>query len=66
MREYLKGKIYEHARNSKNKNIRDFCIDINEFKMGYQSWTNLVTDAKDDLFANSHNIVSGKITFLSH
>jgi hypothetical protein len=36
MREYLKDKINELARNSKNKNIRDLYRGINEFKRGYQ------------------------------
>jgi hypothetical protein len=35
-REYLKGKINELARNSKNKNIRNLYRGINEFKRGYQ------------------------------
>jgi hypothetical protein len=34
--EYLKDKIYELARNSKNKNIRDLNRGTNEFKRGYQ------------------------------
>jgi hypothetical protein len=35
-REYLKYKINELESNSKNKNIRDLCRGINEFKKGYQ------------------------------
>jgi chemotaxis methyl-accepting protein methylase len=35
-REYLKDKIDEFARNSKNKNIRDLYRGINAFKRGYQ------------------------------
>jgi hypothetical protein len=34
-REYLKGKIKELETNNKNKNIRDLCRDMNEFKKGY-------------------------------
>jgi predicted NACHT family NTPase len=33
-REYLKDGINELATNSKNKNIRDLCKRINEFKRG--------------------------------
>jgi hypothetical protein len=43
-REYLKGKIQELARNSKNKNIRDQYRVINEFRRGYQPRSNLVKD----------------------
>jgi predicted nucleotide-binding protein (sugar kinase/HSP70/actin superfamily) len=39
MREYLKDKIDELA---KNKNIRDLCRGINDFKRGYQPTSNLV------------------------
>jgi hypothetical protein len=35
-REYLKDKINELELNSKNKNIRDLYMGINEFKKGYQ------------------------------
>jgi hypothetical protein len=35
-KEYLKAKINELERNSKNKNIRDLCRGINDFKKGYQ------------------------------
>jgi hypothetical protein len=33
-REYRKDKINEVASNSKNKNTRDLCRGINEFKKG--------------------------------
>jgi hypothetical protein len=35
-REYLKDKINDLATNTKNKNTRDLCRGINEFKRGYQ------------------------------
>jgi hypothetical protein len=54
-RKYLKDKIDEFAMNSKNKNIRDLYIGINEFKNSYQHRSNLV---KDDLLADSHNILN--------
>jgi hypothetical protein len=57
-KEYLKGKINELTRNSKNKNIRDLCRGINEFKKGYQPITNLVMDENGDLLAESHNILN--------
>jgi hypothetical protein len=40
-REYLKDKIDELAKNSKNKNIKDLCRGINDFKRGYQPRSNL-------------------------
>jgi hypothetical protein len=57
-REYLRDKINELATNSKNKNIRDLCKGINEFKRGYQSRNNLVKDENGDLLADSHNILN--------
>jgi hypothetical protein len=57
-REYLKDKIIELARNSKNKNIRDLYRGINEFKSGYQPKNNLVKDENGDLIADSHNILN--------
>jgi hypothetical protein len=39
-KEYLKDKINELAKNSKNKNIRDLYKGINEFKTGYQPRNN--------------------------
>jgi hypothetical protein len=54
----LKDKINEPESNSKNKNIRDLYMGINEFKKGYQPRTNLVKDEKGDLLADPHKIVS--------
>jgi hypothetical protein len=51
--EYLKHKINELAMNSKNKNIRDSCKGINQFKWGYQPKNNLVNDENGDLLADS-------------
>jgi hypothetical protein len=56
-KEYLKTKINELETNSKNKNIRDFCKGINDFKKGYQPRTNVVKDEKGDLVADSHGIL---------
>jgi hypothetical protein len=57
-REYLKDKINELATNSKNKNIRDLCRGINEFKTGYKPRCNLVQDENGDLLADSRNILN--------
>jgi hypothetical protein len=54
--EYLKDKINELARNSKNKNTRDLYRGINGFKKGYQPRNNLVKDEKGDLLSDSHTI----------
>jgi hypothetical protein len=58
MKEYLKDKINEIPRNSKNMNIRNLCRRINEFKMSYQTINNLVKDENGDLHADSHTILS--------
>jgi hypothetical protein len=57
-REYLKGKINELAINSNNKNIRDLCRKINEFKRGYRPRNNVVKDENGDLLADSHSILN--------
>jgi hypothetical protein len=51
-REYLKDKINELESNGRNKNIRDLCRGINEFKKGHQPRTNLVKDERGDLLAD--------------
>jgi hypothetical protein len=43
-RKCLKDNINDLAAYNKNKNTRDLCGDINEFKKGYQISTNLVKD----------------------
>jgi hypothetical protein len=54
-REYLKDKMNELATDSKNKNIRDLCKGINEFKRGYQPRNNL---AKDNILNRWKNYFS--------
>jgi hypothetical protein len=53
-REYLKNKVNELETNSKNKNIRDLCRGINEFKKGYQPRTNMVKEENGVMLADSH------------
>jgi hypothetical protein len=55
-REYLKDKIIELARNSKNKNITDLYRGINEIKRRYQPRNGLVRDEDGDLLGDYHNI----------
>jgi hypothetical protein len=50
-KEYLRDKMYELLRKSKNKNIRDLYRGINYFKRGYQPRCNLVKDENVDLLA---------------
>jgi hypothetical protein len=57
-REYLRDRTNELGLSSKNKNIRDLCRGMNEFKKGYQSRTNLVKDERGDLLADLHKIFS--------
>jgi hypothetical protein len=65
-REYLKDKTNELRTNSENKNIRDLCREINEFKKGYQPRSNLVKDENGDLHADSHNILKRWKNCVSH
>jgi hypothetical protein len=53
--EYLKDEICNLATRSKNSNIRDLYIGINEFETGYQPIIDMVNDENGDLLADSHN-----------
>jgi hypothetical protein len=55
-REYLKDKITEIESYSKNENIKNLYMGINEFEKGYQPRTNLVKDEKGDLLVDPHKI----------
>jgi hypothetical protein len=63
-RQCLKEKINELVANSKNKNIRDQCKEINEFKRVYQPRNNLVKNEIGDLLADFHNKNRWKNYFL--
>jgi hypothetical protein len=56
--EYLKDKINEFESSSKNKNIRDLCRGINEFKKSYQPRTNLEKDERGDLLEDPLKILN--------
>jgi hypothetical protein len=47
--EYVEEKITEFTTHSKNKNIKELYIGINESKMCYQRRANLVKDENGDL-----------------
>jgi hypothetical protein len=47
--EYLIYQIKELETNSKNRNIRDLCRGINEFKRGCMPGTNILKDEEGDL-----------------
>ncbi|KAJ4441296.1 hypothetical protein ANN_11150 [Periplaneta americana] len=57
-RDYLKEKLNEVEANSKNKNIRDLCKGIKEFKNGYQARVNVIKDENGDLLADAHSILN--------
>jgi hypothetical protein len=57
-RGYLKDKINELARDSKNMNIRNLDRGINKFKSTYQPRSNLVKDENGGLLADTHNILN--------
>jgi hypothetical protein len=54
---YLKEKIEKLKTNSKIKNVRDLYRGINHFTNCYQPRTNIMKDEKDDMVADSHNIL---------
>jgi hypothetical protein len=43
---------------STNKNVRDLYKGIIDFNKGHQPRSNVVKHEKDDLIANSHNILA--------
>ena len=55
---YLKTKFEEHETRKIIKNIRGLYRRIYEFKLGYQSRTNIVKDDKADLVADSNSILA--------
>ena len=55
---YMRAKIEELKTNSKIQNIMDFYRSISDFKKGYQTRCNVVTDEKGDLVSDSHSIVA--------
>jgi hypothetical protein len=50
--------VEKGTTNNKNKNIRELCSGINEFKKGCQPRSNFVKGDKGDLLADSHNILN--------
>jgi hypothetical protein len=57
-REYLKGKMNELETNNNNKNIRDLCRDLKEFKKGYQPRINIIKDENGSLLADSQSVLN--------
>jgi hypothetical protein len=57
-REYLKGKINELETNKKNKNIRNLCRGMYEFKKGYQSRINIIKDENSNLLADPQSVLN--------
>ena len=57
-KEYLKAEIEELETNSKIKYIRDFYMDISDFKKDYQHRTNIVKDETSDLDTDSLRILA--------
>lgn len=54
----MKDKVNELATHCKNKNIRDYCRGIREFKKGYQHRSNLVKNKNYDMAADFHNMLN--------
>ena len=57
-KEYLKAETEEIETNSKIKYIRDFYMDISDFKKDYQHRTNIVKDETSDLDTDSLRILA--------
>jgi hypothetical protein len=57
-REYLKDKINDHAKNSKNRTIRDLYRGTNVVKRGHQPRSYLMKDQNGDLLADPDNILN--------
>jgi hypothetical protein len=57
-REYMKGRINELGTSNENKNIRDLCRGINEFKKGYQPRINIVKDENGNLLADPLSVLN--------
>jgi hypothetical protein len=64
-REYLKDKINELETNNKNKNIRDFCRGINEFKKGYQPRINIIRDENGNLVTDPQSVLNSWKNFFN-
>jgi hypothetical protein len=54
----LKGTVNELSTDSKNRNIKNLCIGINEFQKGFQLTPNLVKDESGDLLADFNSILN--------
>jgi hypothetical protein len=57
-RGYLKDKVNEVGTNNKNKNIRDLCRGINEFKKGYQPRINVIKDENGNMLADPQSVLN--------
>jgi hypothetical protein len=57
-REYLKAKMNELERISKDKYIKELYRGIIDFKKSYQPRTSIVKDEKSDLVTDSHSILT--------
>jgi len=51
-KKYLKTKISELESNNKNKNIRDLCRGIFDFKKGYHPRVSVIKNEKGDLVSD--------------
>jgi hypothetical protein len=56
----VKAKINEPEANSRNKNIRDLCRAVSDFKRDYRRRTNRIKDENVDLVPDSRSILARK------
>ena len=54
----MKGKLSEIESNSKNRNIRDLCKGIKDFKKGCQARVNVIKNENEELLEDSKSILN--------
>ena len=65
-RDYMKAKVNKPQENSKNKNIREMCKGINEFKKGYQPRAYVIKKHDGTTVADTTTILSRSKQFFSN
>ena len=65
-RDYMKAKVNKLEENSKNKNNRQMCKGINEFKKGYQPRAYVIKKYNGTIVADTTSILSRWEQFISN
>ena len=64
--DYMKAKVNKLEENSKNKNIREMCKEINEFKKDYQPHAFVIKKHDSTIVADTTSILSRWEQFFSN